>query len=156
MTAQWVIQRAYDILDSAQPVPFDCGRLCDKKCCKGSEQDGMLLFPGEEKLFKGKEGFEIREVPQGKMLLCSGACDRTLRPIACRIFPFFPYVTQENGNYKISVLKDIRALHYCPLQDVSKDFERTVRIAARNLLRDESCADFLLRLTEDLTDLGNL
>lgn len=154
----WLLKRAYSILDSAQPVPFDCGRLCNKKCCNGSNEDGMLLFPGEEKLFENEDGFKVISTEQGNVLICSGTCDRTRRPIACRIFPLFPYVTEENGRYNISVLNDTRAIGYCPLcdEDILRTFSRSVRMAARNLIRDEDCLNFLLQLTQDLTDTGNL
>lgn len=156
MNTDWIIQRAYDLLSDAQPVPADCGQFCNKKCCSGSAKDGMLLFPGEEKRFVGAEGFEITDTPLGKQLSCQGTCDRSLRPIACRIFPLFPYVTGAKGNYKINVLKDIRAIDFCPLrsEDICVGFERSVRLAARNLLRDDACAEFLCKLTAEMTDMG--
>lgn len=152
----WYISRAYDILSDVTPLDFDCGLLCRSKCCKGSMQDGMLLFPGEEKRFENLSGFVINDTQYGKTLVCNGSCDRNTRPIACRIFPLFPYVTQNENGCRISVLNDVRALNYCPLCEMQlrSDFERKIRLATRNLLRDEECAAFLIRLTSEFTDIG--
>jgi hypothetical protein len=45
-----VILKCYKILENETPLNFDCGKICDGKCCKGNENTGMLLFPGEETL----------------------------------------------------------------------------------------------------------
>ncbi|MBE6811599.1 MAG: hypothetical protein E7523_01825 [Ruminococcaceae bacterium] len=154
----WYLRRAYDLLAGITPLRDDCGLLCNGKCCKGTSTDGMLLFPGEEKYFENDPSFVIKESLCGKTLICNGTCDRTKRPLACRIFPLFPYVTKNKNGYKINVLKDVRALQYCPLDgnDIQPGFYRAVRLAARNLLRDEQTAQFLLSITHNLTDLGNL
>ena len=158
MLNEWYLQRAYDLLSDFTPLAYDCGMICGGKCCKGSSQDGMLLFPGEEVYFEGKSDFVIKESENGKTLICNGICDRTIRPLACRIFPLFPYVVKNEKGIKITILKDVRALHYCPLQkdDIQPEFYRAVRLAARNLVRDEDHARFLLTLTQTLTDTGNL
>ncbi len=152
----WYISRAYDILNDVTPLAFDCGLLCRSKCCTGSMKDGMLLFPGEEKRFANLDGFVINDSPYGKTLICNGACNRNERPLACRIFPLFPYVTNGTNGFRISVLNDVRALDYCPLYDMEilPRFEKKIRLATRNLLRDEECAAFLLRLTSEFTDIG--
>lgn len=154
----WYLQRAYDILSDITPLPGDCGKLCNGKCCKGTAADGMLLFPGEEVYYKNNPDFVIKSSPLGDTVICKGTCDRKQRPLACRIFPLFPYVTKLDDGYKITVLKDTRALTYCPLEsdDIQNDFYRAVRLMARNLVRDEQSATFLLNLTEALTNLGNL
>lgn len=153
---EWYLNRAYSILDSTVPMSFDCGQLCGKKCCHGNEEDGMLLFPGEEVFFADDENFVIKESSLGKTLVCKGNCDRNRRPLACRIFPLFPYVVKNENGYRISVLKDVRALEYCPLDDgdILQSFKRSVRLAARSLLRDDECAEFLLNLTSVFTDIG--
>ncbi len=154
----WYLHRAYDILADFTPLHYDCGLICNGKCCKGSSADGMLLFPGEEKYFENDSSFVIKDTQYGKTLICNGTCDRDKRPLACRIFPLFPYVTEKENGYKINVLKDVRALQYCPLNDndIQPGFYRAVRIAARNLIRDEQSLQFLLNMTKNLTDLGNL
>ncbi|MBQ3519151.1 MAG: hypothetical protein IKJ63_06955 [Clostridia bacterium] len=154
----WYLQRAYDILSELTPLQDDCGLLCNGKCCKGSSSDGMLLFPGEEKYFENEPSFVIKESSCGKTLICKGTCNRKTRPLACRIFPLFPYVTKAENGYRVNVLKDVRALQYCPLDgdDILPGFYRAVRLATRNLLRDEQSAQFLLNMTRSLTDLGNL
>ena len=158
MNNDWFLQRAYDILHDVTPLRDDCGCLCDAKCCKGTSADGMLLFPGEEKYFENDSSFVIKDTDFGKTLICSGRCDRTKRPLACRIFPLFPYVTKDENGFRINVLKDIRALQYCPLKqdDMQPQFYRAVRLATRNLLRDDQSARFLLCMTQNMMDLGNL
>lgn len=143
-------------MDSAVPMSFDCGLVCGKKCCKGNNDEGMLLFPGEEIFFLADENYVIKDTPLGKTLICNGTCDRNKRPLACRIFPLFPYVTKCDDGYRISVLKDVRALAYCPLKDadISLSFKRSVRLAARSLLRDNDCSEFILNLTAVFTDVG--
>ena len=46
-----VIESCYSVLRRTTPLDFDCGKICNGKCCKGDEKTGMLLFPGEEKVF---------------------------------------------------------------------------------------------------------
>ena len=51
------------------PLRADCGVLCDKACCRGNDNDGMLLFPGEETVLK------TLEVLTGRLAVCSGECN---------------------------------------------------------------------------------
>jgi hypothetical protein len=45
----------------------------------------MRLFPGEE------SPPQIKQLESGdRLAVCNGTCDRSKRPLACRIFPFFP------------------------------------------------------------------
>jgi hypothetical protein len=48
MDAVTAYKRAYARLGRLTPIPADCGKLCGKRCCQGGEDDGMILFPGEE------------------------------------------------------------------------------------------------------------
>ena len=41
------ILRARELLESHTPMKSDCGALCGGACCKGSDEDGMALLPGE-------------------------------------------------------------------------------------------------------------
>ena len=154
---QWYLHRAFEKLENITPLRYDCGTICNAKCCKGSTNDGMLLFPGEEQFFQDKDGFIIKDSPYGKAVICNGSCHRNERPLSCRIFPLFPYVIKVEDHYKITVLKDVRALQYCPLDenDIDPKFYRAVRLATRSLLRDEEYAAFLLRLTQEFTDIGS-
>jgi len=42
------VDKAKSIIGELTPLKgHDCGQLCSAACCKGDEQTGMLLFPGE-------------------------------------------------------------------------------------------------------------
>ena len=107
------------MFDSVTPLKKDCGVLCDGACCKDGETErkGMLLFPCEEKLLKNK-GYDI-EISQWKykdkkayILYCNGSCNRTYRPLACRIFPLTPYI-KDDGSIKL--IMNPLAKGICPL-----------------------------------------
>mgnify|MGYP006909836008 CR=1 FL=1 len=51
MSSLSAVLSARAALSDLTPLLTDCGRLCGFACCKGDEQTGMLLFPGEEALF---------------------------------------------------------------------------------------------------------
>lgn len=117
MTPKDFYQQLYSPFDTLTPLRFDCGRLCGGACCQaGPELPGMYLFPGEQELFEGKEGFQIKEatlpgygpVP---LLVCSGQCDRAMRPLACRVFPLAPKLMDG----KLTVRADPRGRAVCPL-----------------------------------------
>ena len=100
------LREAYERLYHETPLGFyNCGRLCDGLCCRG-DCKGMWLYPYEEELFADKDGFEVCETEGNygyPMVICSGECDRADRPLACRIFPLFPLVTEEDGKINIKV-----------------------------------------------------
>ncbi len=104
-------ERAYAQLDELTPIQADCGELCNKRCCKGNDEDGMILFPFEKDFltsqrflaFSQKEGFDTA--------VCKGRCKREWRPMACRIYPFVPVF---NGDI-IEIQPDPRATYVCPL-----------------------------------------
>ena len=99
-------------MKSVTPVKSDCGKLCNGECCKGDNTTGMLLFPGEEALFKDNRDYKVIKDADGKSLLvCSGKCDRQTRPLSCRIFPLVPVLVDN----RIYVLDDPRAKGMCPL-----------------------------------------
>ncbi len=50
MSSLSAVLSARAALSDLTPLLTDCGRLCGVACCKGDEQTGMLLFPGEEAL----------------------------------------------------------------------------------------------------------
>ncbi len=47
---------ARSLLEEVTPLKSDCGRICGAACCASleGEETGMLLFPGEEALYRGK------------------------------------------------------------------------------------------------------
>lgn len=156
------LKKAYEILRHVTPLGFyDCGRLCDGLCCRG-DCKGMWLYPGEEELFRNKEGFEVCETEGNygyPMVICSGECDRDERPIACRIFPLFPIVTEEEGKIRINVIRDPRA-GMCPIirssKTVTPEFVRAVRLAARSLTRDEKNLEYLKAVSEEMLEIIEL
>ena len=94
-----------------------------------------------------------REAREAFLAVCDGTCDRTTRPLACRIFPFFPKL-DENG--KISVILDARGAHICPMilhaDEIvfDKSFLRRVKRAGRLLSKDAEIRTFLKESTEEI------
>ena len=106
-------RRTFARIGNLTPIPADCGSLCSKRCCKGGEGDGMILFPGEENPpapFAVSDK-EINGIPV-QFAVCPGRCQRNTRPLSCRIFPFAPYLDQEGT---LSIIPDPRAKVMCPL-----------------------------------------
>ena len=132
---------AYSLLRRVTPFGCDCGKLCGKSCCKGGENDGMVLFNGEKELLKGIEGFEIKKAGGTEVLVCSGRCDRKTRPLACRFYPFYPLLRENAGKTAFDVVYDIRGMSACPaVYERAKpkfEFARAVRKSAMWLARDE-------------------
>lgn len=156
------LREAYERLYHKNPLGFyNCGRLCDGLCCRGDSQ-GMWLFPYEEELFKDKEGFEICETEGNygyPMVICSGECDRRERPLACRIFPLFPLVTETDGKINIEVIYDPRA-GMCPIARESKpldpSFIKEIRKATLYLIRDEKIREYLKAVSVELLEIIEL
>ena len=112
--------------------------------------------------FTDKDGFEVCETEGNygyPMVICSGECDRAERPLACRIFPLFPLVTEEDGKINIKVIRDPRAT-MCPIVRSSKKvdpkFVRQVRMAARYLVRDEKILDSMKNVSLELIEIIEL
>lgn len=147
MEAMEAVRRARSLLESVTPLKTDCGRVCGGSCCQSDEdgQGGMLLFPGEEKLYDPlPKGFSLRETDElgikCLLLTCEGSCDRQERPLSCRLFPLLP---TENG-----AVLDRRGWAVCPLMEYGKqglnpDFVEAVRAAGRVLYACPEHAAFL-------------
>lgn len=156
------LREAYERLYHKTPLGFyNCGRLCDGLCCRGDCQ-GMWLYPGEEELFIGKEGFEVCETEGNygyPMVICSGECNREERPLACRIFPLFPLVKEVDGKVKIEVIYDPRAT-MCPIakekMPLDRSFIKEVRKAALYLVRDEKMLEYMKAVSEEIADIIEL
>jgi len=130
------------------PLKADCGQLCQGACCKGDENTGMRLFPGEE------SALAVKELSSGdRLAVCDGTCDRSKRPLACRIFPFFPTIDEKG---KIFVEEDDRARNICPMighaDEIAFDprFFRAVKKVGKILAKDENCREFLRKTTEEI------
>ena len=137
-----VIADAYGALRSVTPLPnaLDCGKLCGARCCRGTENDGMELFHGEEKRFEHDPDYTIRESNGRRILVCGGSCDRRSRPLACRMYPFYPVPYEADGQMKIRVVYDLRGFASCPVvrDRIRPDarFVQAVRLAGAYLARD--------------------
>ncbi|MBR3692329.1 MAG: hypothetical protein IKL89_06485 [Clostridia bacterium] len=140
--------RIFRILGDLTPLRADCGQLCGAACCKGDAQTGMRLFPHEESVLS------VTETPDGgRLCVCDGSCDRKSRPLACRIFPFFPTVDDRG---RIFVEPDMRAARLCPLianaDEILFDrrFFRALRRVGKILSRDPECRAYLREVTEEI------
>ena len=139
--------RAFAIMGELTPLRADCGLLCGGACCKGDETTGMLLFPHEESVLS------VKETEAGRLAVCDGTCDRAQRPLACRIFPFFPTIDEKG---RIFVEVDHRAARLCPMIAHSDElvfdprFFRAVKRVGKLLAKDEECRAFLVRSTEEI------
>lgn len=156
------LNKIYELLADVTPLAFDCGKLCSGRCCKGGDNDGMLLFPGEECLFENRNGFHVYfdERYGSKAVSCSGECLREERPLSCRIFPYMFYSSEKNGEKRITVAPDIRAGELCDILKEGikpqNDFMRRMRMAAKKAESDKDITEFIERITAILTDFGNL
>ncbi len=140
------------LLESVTPLRRDCGRACGAACCRGDEdgQGGMLLFPGEEALYRPlPEGFSLSRddgvLPGLTLLTCGGSCDRAQRPLSCRLFPLLP----TPGGCRM----DRRAWAVCPLMESGKKgldpgFVQAVKAAGQILYACPEHAAFLNALHE--------
>lgn len=143
-------KKANEIIGDKTPLKKDCGAVCEGACCKGDDNTGMLLFPFEKSTLAVKEKDAVR------LAVCEGNCKRSERPLSCRIFPFFPYVSAEG---KIKVIPDIRGVNVCPLvrnfSDVRFDrgFLWKVKKVGRLLYADEVCREFLIETSREIDSI---
>ncbi len=141
------------IIGNKTPLKKDCGTVCDGVCCKGDSDTGMLLFPFEETTLTVKEKDGVR------LAVCEGSCNRSERPLSCRIFPFFPYITAEG---KIKAVPDIRGVNVCPLishyDEVKFDrgFLWRVKKVGRLLCSDDVCREFLVETSREIDKIISL
>lgn len=153
MKKEEVILKCYKILENETPLEFDCGKICNGKCCKGDENTGMLLFPGEENLID--ENMKIKVTENGdKIAVCNGSCDRTKRPLSCRIYPFFPLIKEFKGRRRVKIIFDLRA--DCPLindeYEYNKEFLRRLKRVGKTLLNNEETKRMYLDLCDEMNE----
>lgn len=153
-------KKAYRLLEGSTPLKYDCGMLCEKKCCSGDKDAGMHLYPGEETLFINKHNFlDIRkdlfnnsEIFFG---VCNGQCDRRYRPLACRIYPLVPYIDEKG---RLNIINDPRARYICPLlSDIDKIqikrfYVRKVTKVFRLLAQDSDIKTYISALSDVLDE----
>ena len=132
----FTIEKAYAIIGDLTPMDADCGALCGAACCRtdADGQGGVYLFPGEEGLLKDCDWVtDIKPDSFAPIMVCAGRCERTQRPLGCRIFPLTP-VRGKNGRWTVRL--DARARAMCPLVNsgiggLNPDFVKAVRNALR-------------------------
>ena len=156
---QDTLKKARELLADVTPLKTDCGKVCGAKCCRSLEEEetGMLLFPGEEELYRNREGWRILETAAGPLVVCPGTCDRAERPLSCRLFPLLPVIRGEG----IRAVTDARARAVCPLarqglRAMDPAFAEAVREAGEALAADGRQRAFLERLTAEQDELKEL
>ena len=144
------LAEAREMLAEITPLKKDCGQMCGARCCRSlpGEETGMLLFPGEESLYRDREGWRVLDTEQGMLVICPGTC---------RIFPLLPVLR----GTEIKTATDLRARPVCPLAQIGKKaldpaFVAAVAEAGRRLAEDEEQAAFLRKLTEGQDALKKL
>jgi hypothetical protein len=148
-------RKAYRLLGDLTPLKTDCGALCGKACCKGDENTGMYLYPGEEEMYGSDDGFiSIKMIDLNiHHAACAGKCRRSLRPLACRIFPLIPYLHEG----ALDIIKDPRAMRLCPLLNCSQApgmdslFIKKVREVFRLLLEDADIRAFVEFMSDEIS-----
>ncbi len=136
------------VLGDLTPLTVDCGVLCGGACCKGDKNTGMRLFPYEENTMR------INTTSYGyDLVVCNGNCDRTNRPLACKIFPFFPTIDNKG---RVFVELDYRATRLCPMIEhcdellFNPKFFKAVKKVGKILSKDKKCKEYLIRCTEEI------
>ncbi len=149
LTKSELLQQAYRQTDKCSLLYYNCGDLCGGACCKshavsGDVTYGMTLLPEEEKLCTF-DGAKIFDSTDGKILVCSQKCDRSMRPFMCRLFPYYAKITfdKQLNRKRISLIPDPRALRICPVARkankvcTSVYFRRYTKRAVRILIQDK-------------------
>ncbi len=110
----YALENLYKIIGSLTPLPVDCGQLCQAKCCQEWQEGvGVYLVPGERELLAGQDWARIQETEQAEgLLLCTGSCKRSQRPLLCRLFPL---AARFNIKDELEVVLDEDGLLICPL-----------------------------------------
>lgn len=140
--------KIFNMLSDFTPLTVDCGVLCNHACCKGDDNTGMRLFPFEE------SELPVNYLDNGiRLVVCNGVCDRDKRPLACRIFPFFPTVDDKG---RVFVELDYRAYRLCPMIEHCDEllfdpkFLKAVKKVGKLLIKDELCKQFLIESTAEI------
>lgn len=143
-----IYDKVINIIGDYTPLTVDCGVLCNRACCKGDDNTGMILFPDEETTL------DVKTTEYGdRLAICNGTCDRNTRPIACRIFPFFPTIDDKG---KVYLELDYRAARLCPIIEhcdellFDPNFLKALKKAGNVLSKDEECREFLKKITKEI------
>ena len=151
------IRKCRELLAQSTPLKNDCGRLCSANCCRSldAEETGMLLFPGEDAFYSGMSEWKILRNQDRAVLVCSGTCDRRIRPLSCRLFPLLP-ILDADGNVKVRM--DPQARHVCPLyasgvHGVCPEFVETVKECGELLAQNPQTRCFLEERTREYQEM---
>ena len=166
------LQAAYALTETLTPLSVDCGQVCGGRCCRPHEggRDGMRLLPGEAAVLAQRAagcgttlalaGLSVRPAADGAdLLICTGRCDRRLRPLSCRIYPLYPQIGADG---RVRARYDPRAWAQCPLSReqahvrLQPAFVRAVRRIGRLLQNDPDTAPALRAQSDELTALSAL
>lgn len=157
--------KLYKMLEDVTPLTVDCGKLCDGACCAVTDEvTGMYLFPGEVVMYNPMpvwgelhdNDFEYDGGKKISLFTCPGSCDRSLRPLACRIFPLVPYAKRGE---KLKIVMDIRGRGMCPLasamkiEDLDPLFVERVTSAMNLCMKVRETREFIYSLSEILDEL---
>ncbi len=157
MDKKLLYRKAYRALDNITPLKYDCGMLCNSKCCSGSTDSGMHLYPGEDLLLENAADFlsiSYEEFGHSAIhfAVCNGTCERKYRPLACRIYPLVPFIDTADS---LHIIEDPRAACTCPLLILSEYypinafFKQRVRSVFQLLIQDPDIRCYI----EDLSDV---
>lgn len=157
MKKENVIKSCYDVMKRLTPLHYDCGKLCNGKCCGGDDNTGMILFPGEENFID--DTINIKECENGlKVAVCNGSCDRRKRPLSCRIFPLFPSIKEDEGGEYVEIEFDSRA--DCPLLEgndkIDRRFCKAVKRVGKYLLLNDETAHVYRYIDEEIKEINTL
>jgi len=117
-------KRIYDVFTAPISQTYDCGKFCaplnngSPVCCSTqhavpivTKAEWSVLKPRTEiwskfKPYDAATRQIVKELPTDcKAVQCKGArfCERDNRTLACRAFPFFPYITKDREIIGVSV-----------------------------------------------------
>lgn len=154
----------YRLLDRVSPIDTDCGSLCGSVCCTCggdvSEDMGIYLYPGEEKIHdrhsdwliwteERAEDYDFPDSWHGKIYFvrCKTppVCPRHLRPLQCRTYPLSPHIS-EDGILTL-IYNDEELPYSCPLIDehipLNEDFCRATYTVWKHLIKDPLIFDII-------------
>lgn len=156
MSSLSAVLSARAALSDLTPLLTDCGRLCGFACCKGDEQTGMLLFPGEEALFApcafGRvipAHFELAGRRRISLSATARAAAKTARwPAACFRFSCISKKTARRTSNSTSAQKPSVPLCDYGIIGLRTEFVAAAKTAYAALMEDDECAAFLRALDE--------
>lgn len=162
MSYRALYQRTYALLEDVTPIKADCGRLCEKACCRVEEEiTGMYLFPEENVMFRDLPSyaklydtdFEYDYGKYADLFTCDGNCERSRRPLACRIFPLLPYCKEGE---EPEVIMDPRGRGICPIaralsiDELDPEFVTAVKKVTGLLMKNPQTRKFVHELSKQV------